>query len=70
MSALLDSKPEYKKVTIMRVDWDTYRDGDLVKELAIPRRSTLVMFNQGKEDGRVVAGTSTAAIDALFQAAM
>ena len=70
MRALLDSKSEYQKVTIMRVDWDTHRDGDLVKELKIPRRSTLVMFNEGKEVGRVVAQTSTSAIEALFKAAM
>ena len=68
--ALLDSKPEYQKVTIMRVDWDKYRGGDIVKELAIPRRSTLVMFNKGKEVGRVVAKTSTPAIEALFKAVM
>lgn len=70
MRALLDSKSEYQKVTIMRVDWDTHRDGDLVKELKIPRRSTLVMFNEGKEVGRVVAQTSTSAIETLFKAAM
>ena len=70
MRALLDSKSEYQKVTVMRVDWDTHRDGDLVKELKIPRRSTLVMFNEGKEVGRVVAQTSTSAIEALFKAAM
>ncbi len=54
----------------MRVDWDTHGDGDIVKELNIPRRSTLVMFNKGKEVGRVVAQTSSAAIEALFKAAM
>ncbi|MFT5174959.1 MAG: thioredoxin 1 [Gammaproteobacteria bacterium] len=70
MRALLNSKSQYKNVTIMRVDWDTNRDGDIVKELKIPRRSTLVMFNKGKEVGRVVAQTSTAAIEALFKAAM
>ena len=70
MRALLDSKSEYRKVTIMRVDWDTYRDAEIVKSLAIPRRSTLVMFNNGVEVGRVVAQTSTAAIEALFKAVM
>ena len=68
--ALLDSKPEYKKVTVMRVDWDTERNGELVKQLAIPRRSTLVMFDKGAEVGRVVAQTSTAAIESLFKAVM
>ena len=70
MRALLDKKPEYQAVTIMRVDWDTYRNADIVKELGVPRRSTLVMFNGGKEVGRVVAQTGGDAIEALFKAAL
>ena len=54
----------------MRVDWDTYRNADIVKDLAVPRRSTLVMFNGGKEVGRVVAQTGGDAIEALFKAAL
>ena len=54
----------------MRVDWDTHRDADIVNELKIPRRSTLVMFNKGKEVARVVAQTGTPAIEALFKAVM
>ena len=52
----------------MRVDWETHADGDLVRELRIPRRSTLVMFDKGEEVGRVVAQTSEDAIEALFKA--
>ena len=70
MRALLDSKPQYRAVTIMRVDWDTWRNADIVKTLAIPRRSTLVMFRGGKEVGRVVAETDSNAIEALFKAAL
>jgi thioredoxin 1 len=68
--ALLDSKSEYRKVTVIRVDWDVESDGEIVKALKIPRRSTLVMFNKGKEVGRVVAQTSTAMIEPLFKAVM
>ena len=70
MSALLDSNPAYREVTIMRVDWDTHRDGALVRELKIPRRSTLVMFSGGQEVGRVVAQTGRDSIEALFKAAL
>jgi hypothetical protein len=68
--ALLDSNPDYRTVTIMRVDWDTHRRDDFVAELKIPRRSTLVMFRDGNEVGRVVAQTGTDAIEALFKAAL
>ena len=70
MRALLDSKPEYRNVTIIRVDWDTHRDAEFVTMLEIPRRSTLVMFNKGEEVARVVAQTGTPAIEALFKAVM
>ena len=68
MDALLDRTPEYRAVTIMRVDWDTFRDTEIVDTLRIPRRSTLVMFNRSEEVGRVVAQTSEQAIEALFKA--
>jgi len=70
VSALLDSNPAYRSVTIMRVDWDTHRGGDLVRDLKIPRRSTLVMFKGGGEVGRVIAQTSRQPIEALFKAAL
>ena len=68
MRALIDSNPKYRAVTIIRVDWDRFSRDVIVSELMIPRRSTLVMFNQGKEVARVVADTRTSAIEALFKA--
>jgi thioredoxin 1 len=68
--ALIEKNPAYKAVTWMRVDWDTYRNSDLVREFRIPRRSTLVMFNKGIEVRRVVAQTSESAIEALFKAVL
>lgn len=70
MSALQKSNPAYRKVKVIRVDWDRYSGDAIVRELKIPRRSTLVMFSKGKEVGRVVAQTSTSAIEALFRAAL
>ena len=70
MSALLDKNPKYQSVTLVRVDWDKFRGDSIVKELKIPRRSTLVMFKGGKEVGRVVAQSSADAIEALFKAAV
>lgn len=50
----------------MRVDWDLHGRSELVSELGIRRRSTLVMFKEGKEIGRVIAQTSADAIEPLF----
>ena len=67
MSALIDANEQYQVVTVFRVDWDTYRDDQITKDLKIRRRSTLVMFKDGKEIDRVVAQTSARAIEPLFQ---
>ncbi len=66
MRALLDGNPAYNAVKIMRVDWDLHGRSELVSELGIRRRSTLVMFKEGKEIGRVIAQTSADAIEPLF----
>jgi hypothetical protein len=68
VSALLDSNPEYQAVTIMLVDWDTFKNAPIISELGIPRRSTLVMFNEGEEVARVIAQTAEPAIAELFDA--
>ena len=70
MRALIRDNPDYQAVVVMRVDWDEHRGGDLVRELDVPRRSTLVMFSGGREVGRVVARTSRKDIEALFHAAL
>ncbi|MEM7258846.1 MAG: hypothetical protein AAF404_15835 [Pseudomonadota bacterium] len=70
MSALIDGNPDYQTVTIMKVDWDTFKRAPIVEDLEIPRRSTLVMFSGGEEVGRVVAQTSASAIEPLFEAAL
>ena len=70
MSALLDSNPEYKAITIMRLDWDSQGGEAIVKELGIGNRATLVMFKNGKELGRVLFKTSRADIEPLFKLAL
>jgi len=70
VSALIDANEQYQVVTVFRVDWDTYRDEQITKDLKIRRRSTLVMFKDGKEIDRVVAQTSARAIEPLFEKAI
>ena len=70
MSALIDANEKYRVVTVFRVDWDTYRNDQITKDLNIRRRSTLVMFKDGKEIDRAVAQTSARAIEPLFEKAI
>ena len=71
IDALRASDPKYdENITFLRVDWDTYGDGDLSRALKIPRRSTLVVLKGNAELGRIVAGTSKADIKALMDTAL
>lgn len=71
INALLQENPAYGQgITIINVDWDQWGDGDLVKQLNIPRRSTLVVLKGDKELGRIVAGTGKAEIKALMDTAL
>lgn len=66
LDALQAESDAYDAIPILRVDWDTYRQGQLVADLAIPRRSVLVMMLGTEELGRIVAGTGRDQIAALM----
>ena len=71
MSALQKDNADYAEVTVIRVSWGKFRKKPITKELAIRRRSTLVMFNSnGEEVGRLIAQTKKKVIEELFKAAL
>ena len=71
MAALRGENPAYDDaITFVYLDWDLFRDSDLARELAIPRRSTLVVLKGEEELGRIVAGTRRADIQALMDTAL
>ena len=70
IDALRAENPGYAAISFINVDWDTWGGGDLVAELNIPRRSTLVVLKGNQELGRIVADTSKAAIKALMDTAL
>lgn len=71
IKALQAANPAYEKaIRFINVDWDQWGDGDLVRQLNIPRRSTLVVLKGDKELGRIVAGTAKAEIKALMDLAL
>ncbi|WP_321830307.1 thioredoxin family protein [Thalassovita sp.] len=71
ITALMAENPEYaEKITFINVDWDQFGRSDLVKELRIPRRSTLVALRGDAEIGRIVADTKKSTIKALMDQAL
>jgi thiol:disulfide interchange protein len=71
INALIKENPAYKEaISFINVDWDQWGDSDLVKQLNIPRRSTLVVLKGDRELGRIVAGTGKAEIKALMDTAL
>jgi thiol:disulfide interchange protein len=69
INALRAQGEPYASMTMLAVDWDENRTSPLIGKYNVPRRSTLIMFKNGKEVGRVVAGTSTSDIQALIDKA-
>lgn len=67
INALRAENPAYDEgLVFMNVDWDEWGKSQIVKDLNIPRRSTLVVIRGNKELGRIVAGTATRDIKALM----
>ncbi len=66
IETLRSENKAYEKIAFMKVDWDTNKSKPISTGLKIPRRSTLVMFRDGMEVGRIVAGTSKASIKKLM----
>ncbi len=63
--------PAYNKaMTFIRVDWDVYSSHEVSTSRRVPRRSTLLVLKGDKELGRIVAGTSKAAIKKLMDAGL
>lgn len=69
INALRAKGEPYNSMKLLAVDWDENRTSPLIGKYNVPRRSTLIMFKDGKEVGRIVAGTSTAEIQALIDKA-
>ncbi len=57
----------YPALTRLRVDYDTQKD--LVRAFGARRQSTLVLFERGKEIGRLVASTREEDIRRLLESA-
>jgi thiol-disulfide isomerase/thioredoxin len=71
IDALRAENPAYDaSVTFVKVDWDTHRNGMLVAELNIPRRSTLVVLRGDEELGRIVADPTKETIKGLMDTAL
>lgn len=70
IEGLIEANPAYGAVPIIRVDWDEHERGELVRSMAIPRRSTLVVMQGDMELGRLVAETGKDAIAGLLELAL
>jgi thioredoxin len=61
--AKLEAEPQYKDLTVVRVDFDSQKAA--VKRFGARMQSTLIAFKDGKEIGRSVGETDPAALSAL-----
>jgi thioredoxin 1 len=69
LEELAAASSAYRAIPILRVDWDLFGNGELSRQLAIPRRSTLVLMRGTRELGRLVAETRRDRIAGLLDLA-
>jgi thioredoxin 1 len=64
----LTGKPEFKNVTILKVDFDSQKD--VLQSLNVSRQSTLIAFKGKTETSRSIGDTTAAGIENLFKSAI
>lgn len=71
INALRGENPAYDKgITFMTADWDQWGKSQIVRDLNVPRRSTLIVLRGDQELGRIIAGTAQKDIKALLDRAL
>jgi thioredoxin 1 len=64
----LSTKPEFRNVTILKVDFDSQKD--VLKTLNVAQQSTLIAFKGKAETSRSTGDTTSAGIEKLFKSAI
>ncbi len=64
----LSTKPEFRNVTILKVDFDSQKDA--LKALNVSQQSTLIAFKGKAETSRSTGDTTAAGIEKLFKSAI
>lgn len=62
------NSPAYKGVTFLELDFDSQKK--VLKEFNVSTQSTILVFKQGKEVGRLTGNTKVADIEALTKKAL
>ena len=71
INALRAENPAYDEaITFMIADWDEWGKSQIVTDMNVPRRSTLIVLKGDRELGRVIAATSESDIKALLDRAL
>ena len=70
LAEALVANPDYARLKIIDVDWDTYGPSQMAQRLKVDRRSTLLVMKQGKEVTRIVNEPYARRVRALLDAAL
>ena len=70
IQALRDANPAYDKtITVVDLDWDTYKNTDLAKQYGVTNRGSLVFLRGDKIIAQTYSHSSKADLKALFDQA-
>ena len=66
----LETNPDYRNLSFIDVDWDTFGRSQLTERLKVTRRSTLLVMKGGREVARLVNEPHARRVRALLDTAL
>lgn len=70
LADLIAEEPEFTRLRIVEVDWDTYGPSQMAQRLKVERRSTLIVMKRGEEVTRIVNEPDRRALQRLLETAL
>lgn len=71
LAQLAEENPDYSEhILFVSVDWETFGRSEMVQDLNVLRRSTLLALKGDEEIGRLIAGTRVETIKDLLDQAL
>ena len=70
MRALIENNEEYVDVRVVGIDMDLHGRSDITRDMKVVHHSTMVMFREGREVGRLVGHVGRKPIEDLMKTAL
>ena len=67
MRALIEKNEEYVNIQVVGIDMDVHGRSDITRDMKVRHHSTMVMYRNGKEVGRLIGHVKQGPIEQLMR---